>query len=152
MKKALFRAGLMVVLLVLGAGAWAGAKFFRTIAVVKASGLPTTLVKRGDVAFTVAAKGELQGSNTEMLYAPMTGGGALAIRTLRESGELVKEGETVVEFDTTEQEFKLREAEADVAEAGQQVVQAKAESEAKGEEARYALLQAHTDLQLAELE
>ena len=109
-------------------------------------------MKRGDVPFTVAAKGELAGSNTEMLSAPMTGGGALGIRELRESGELVKEGDVVVQFDTTEQEYKLREAEADVAEAGQQVIQAKAESQAKEEEARYALLQARTELTLAELD
>src|SRR6266446_5809799 len=113
MRKAAFRIGLAMAALTLALGGWASAKFFRTIAVVKASGIPTTVVKRGDVPFTVAAKGELQGSNTEMLYAPMTGGGALAIRELRESGELVKEGDIVVQFDTTEQEFKLREAEAD---------------------------------------
>ena len=152
MKKAMFRASLMVAVFLLALGGWQSAKFFRSISVVKASGVPTTLVKRGDVPFTVSAKGELQGSNTEMLLAPMTGGGALGIRVLRDSGELVKAGDVVVQFDTTEQEFKLREAEADVAEAGQQVVQAKAESQAKEEEARYALLQARTDLTLAELE
>jgi multidrug efflux pump subunit AcrA (membrane-fusion protein) len=109
-------------------------------------------VKRGDVTFTVAAKGELQGGNTEMLTAPMTGGGPVAITELRESGDLVKQGDTVVQFDTTEQTFKFREAEADVAEAEQQVVQAQAESEAKGEEARYALLQARSEMKIAELE
>src|ERR1700709_895594 len=105
MKKAVFRIGLALALLVLAGGAWAGARFFQTISGVKASGIPTTGVKRGDVDFTVAAKGELQGSNTEMLYAPMTGGGALSLRTFRESGDLVKEGEVVVQFDTTEQEY-----------------------------------------------
>jgi multidrug efflux pump subunit AcrA (membrane-fusion protein) len=104
------------------------------------------------VTFTINAKGELQGGNSEMLSAPMTGGGPVAITFLRESGELVKEGDMVVQFDTTEQDFKLREAEADLAEAEQQVLQATAESEAKAEEARYALLQAKTDLQVAELE
>jgi len=143
---------LAVLAALLALGGWQGARFFQSVAVVKASGVPTTQVKRGDVPFTVAAKGELAGSNTEMLSAPMTGGGALGIRALRESGELVKEGDVVVQFDTTEQEFKLREAEADVAEAGQQVIQAKAESQAKEEEARYALLQARTELTLAELE
>ncbi|MEO8129068.1 MAG: efflux RND transporter periplasmic adaptor subunit [Bryobacteraceae bacterium] len=149
----LLRIGLAVLLVAaLALAGRQGARFLRTVAVVNASGVPTTSVKRGDVPFTVAAKGELAGSNTEMLSAPMTGGGALGIRVLRESGELVKEGDVVVQFDTTEQEYKLREAEADVAEAGQQVMQAKAESQAKEEEARYALLQARTELTLAELE
>lgn len=114
--------------------------------------LPTAAVKRGDVAFTVAAKGELQGGNSETLVAPMTGSGALSLMDLRESGELVKKGEVVAKFDTTEQEFKLREAQADLAEAEQQLIQAKAESEAKEEEARYELLKARSELKVAQFE
>lgn len=112
--------------------------------------LPTTVVKRGDVSFTVFAKGDLQGGNTEVLSCPQVGGQALAITSLRESGELVQAGEVVVQFDTTEQEFRLREANADLAEAEQQVTQAEAESRAKEEEARYALLQARSELKVAE--
>ncbi len=64
----------------------------------------------------------------------------------------MKEGDVVAQFDTTEQEFRLREAQADLAEAEQQVVQVTAESEAKEEEARYELLKARSELKLAELE
>jgi multidrug efflux pump subunit AcrA (membrane-fusion protein) len=111
-----------------------------------------TTVKRGDVTITVTARGELQGGNSEMLNAPMVGGTDMAITSLRSPGELVKEGDVVVEFDTTEQEFKLKEAEADLAEAEQQVAQAESDAQAKDEENRYALLQAKTQLQVAELE
>lgn len=114
--------------------------------------LPSTTVKRGEVQFTVSARGELQGSNSEMMVAPMTGARELIITYLREPGELVKKGDTVVEFDTTEQEFALAEAEADLAEAGQQVAQAEAETAAKEEETRALLLQAKSDLKVAELE
>ena len=58
----------------------------------------------------------------------------------------------VAEFDTTELTFNLREAEADLAEAEQQVRQAKAESLARDEEARLALLKAESELRIAELE
>jgi len=58
----------------------------------------------------------------------------------------------VVEFDTTEQGYKLREAEADLAEAEQQVIRAKAESQAKGEEDQLALHQARSEVKLAELD
>ncbi len=64
----------------------------------------------------------------------------------------MKKGEIVVEFDTTEQEYKLKEAEADVAEAEQHLIQAEAQNEAQAEEDRYALLKAQTDVQLAELD
>ena len=116
------------------------------------AGVPTTAVKRGDVTFTVTTKGELQGGNSQMLVVPMVGGGTLAITALAESGELVEAGQVVASFDSTEQEYKLREAEADVAEAEQQVTQAQAESQAREEEARYSILQARTDLQFAEYE
>ncbi|MBI1789015.1 MAG: HlyD family efflux transporter periplasmic adaptor subunit, partial [Acidobacteria bacterium] len=119
--------------------------------VVKAS-TPTTTIKRGDVVFTVTARGELQGGNSEMLTTPMTGGNEMPITFLRKPGELVNAGDVVAELDTTEQTFNLREAEADLAEAEQQVVQAQAESQAKEEEAKYLLLQAKADLRLAELE
>src|SRR5258708_5396021 len=115
-------------------------------------GIPSTVIKRGDVTFTVTARGELQGGKTEMLTAPMTGGNDLIVTSLREPGEVVKEGETVAQFDTTEQSFKLKEAEADLAEAEQQVIQAQADSKAKEEESRYLLLQAKADLRQAELE
>lgn len=116
------------------------------------STVPTTSVKRGNVVFTVTAKGELQGGNSEMLAAPMTGGGDMTITYLRTAGEVVKTGDTVAQFDTTDQDFKLKEAEADLAEAEQQVIQAQAASQAKEEEARYDLLQAKADLRQAELE
>ncbi len=147
-------------LLVIPAGAaplaligWGAYSFYRvTSAPADAPTVPTTAVKRGDVTFTVSAKGDLQGGNTEMLTAPMTGGREMVITMLRKPGELVQAGDTVAEFDTTEQEFQLREAEADVAEAEQQLARAQAESLAKAEEARYALLQAESELRLAELE
>ena len=124
-------------------------------AVVHATGssdIPVTSVKRGDVTFTVTAKGELQGGSSEMLTAPMMGGAELTVTDLRESGALVKEGDVVAKFDTTEQEYKLKEAEADLAEAEQQVDQAHADSQAKSEEAQYELTAAKADLRQAELE
>jgi HlyD family secretion protein len=138
--------------LVLGLAAWGGARLMKAVAPAAASRLPVTSVKRGNVTITVSAKGELSGGHTEMLSAPMTGGGDMAITFLREAGEMVNPGDVVVKFDTTEQEFKLKEAEADLAEAEQQVIQTKADNQAKEEETRYALLQAKTDVRIAELE
>src|SRR3989442_244350 len=141
-------------LLFMALAGWSAFRLYQksTPAAPATSSIPATTVKRGDVAFTITAKGELQGGNSETLFAPMVGSSALVITSLRESGELVKEGDTVAEFDTTEQEFKLKEAEADLAEAEQQVAQAQAESQAKEEEARSALVQARAELRVAELE
>lgn len=118
----------------------------------RASGIPYTTVKTGTVVVTVTARGDLQGGKSEMLTAPMTGGNDMILTYLRNPGELVKNGDTVAQFDTTEQVYKLKEAEADLAEAEQQVIQAQADSQAKEEESRYELLQAKADLRQAELE
>jgi HlyD family secretion protein len=146
--------GVAVAALALALLAWGGSRLMKAVspASASASRLPVTQVKRGDVTITVTAKGELAGGNTEKLSAPMTGGGDMAITFLRGPGETVNAGDVVVKFDTTEQEFKLKEAEADLAEAEQQVIQTQADNQAKEEETRYALLQAKMDVRTAELE
>jgi hypothetical protein len=110
-----------------------------------------TRVRRGDVTFTITSNGQLQGGNPEALAAPMIGG-EMQIKSLRKPGELVKAGDIVIEFDTGEQAYKLKEAESDLAEADQQVIKARAEAEAQREENAYALLKAKSEVRLAELE
>ena len=152
MKKALIT--IPVVGLTLALAGWGGLRVYRqaTVSPVVASTIPTTAVRRGDVTFKVISKGELVGGNSEMLYAPMVGAASLAITSLRDSGDLVTPGDTVVQFDTTDQELKLKEAEADLAEAEQQVIKADAESKALEEEAKSALEKASAELRIAKLE
>ena len=86
-----------------------------------------------------------------MLTAPMVGGD-LPITSLKEPGEMVKPGDVVVEFDTTAQEYNLREAQADLAEAEQQVIKAEADAQASLEEAHYQTLSTAADVKIAALE
>lgn len=154
MKKRFFTAFLILAALAaagaIGWGAFRASK--AVVAAETAPDVPTTRVKRGRVTITVSARGELQGGNSEMLVAPMAGVDSMAITSLREPGELVREGDVVVEFDATQQEFNLREAQADLLEAEQNVIQAKATSEATQEETRWQLESAKSDLALAQLE
>ena len=140
-----------LVLLMAALLGWGGFKLYQISTAEAASPLPSTTVKRSAVRIAVTAKGDLQGGKSEMLGAPMTGGGALVLKYLRNSGELVNEGDVVAEFDTTEQAYALREAEADLAEADQQVSQATADNLAREEEDRLSLVQAQSDVELAEL-
>lgn len=117
-----------------------------------ADGVPVATVKRGDVRFFVTAKGQLIGGNSQKLIAPMVGSQELVITQLRRPGELVNQNDVVVEFDTTEQEYELLEAQADLAEAEEQVKRASAETEARKEETRFALANAEAQVKLAELE
>ncbi|MGD0500217.1 MAG: efflux RND transporter periplasmic adaptor subunit [Bryobacteraceae bacterium] len=132
--------------------AWGAFRISRTAAATPASETPTTRVKRGPVAITVAARGDIQGGNPEMLTAPAVAQDTLTVTFLRQPGELVKAGDVVVEFDTTQQEYNMREAEADMAEAGQQILQTQADNAASDEETRDAVDAAKTKVAVAELE
>ncbi len=83
---------------------------------------------------------------------PWWAAATIAITDLREPGELVNPGDVVVQFDTTQQEYNLKEAQADLAEAEQQVIQADATAQAASEEAQYLVLSTKSDVQIAELE
>ena len=141
----------VVVIAVLGTLAWGAMRVIQMTAPEDKNQIPTTKVRKGKVTISVSARGELQGGNSEVLTGPMIGGD-LPITYLREPGEPVKPGDTVVEFDTTAQEYNLREAEADLAEAEQQVIKAEADAQATIEEARYQTLTTASDVKIAELE
>jgi len=143
---------LTAVVIAIGVGSWGAMRFVKAASTGTTSTVPTTRVKRGKVTVTVSARGELQGGNSEMLVVPMVGGGDIAITSLRQAGELVEAGDVVVAFDTTQQEYNLREAQADLAEAEQQVIRAEADSEATAQEAAYAILSAEADVKTAELD
>ncbi|HEV8417084.1 MAG TPA: HlyD family efflux transporter periplasmic adaptor subunit [Bryobacteraceae bacterium] len=149
MKKAILISGLVIV--VVAALAWGGMRVIQLTAPEDRNEIPTTRVRKGKVTISVSARGELQGGNSEVLTAPMVGGD-LPITSLREPGELVKPGDVVVEFDTTAQEYNLREAQADLAEAEQQVIKAQADAQASLEEAHYQTLSTAADVKMAELE
>lgn len=147
--------GLFVALLfiaALGAAVFFGWRMYRTVSLEKSNDIPTAEVQRGDLVLNITARGELRGGNPQTLTAPMIGGTEMHITELRKTGEEVKKGDVVVQFDTTEQQFKLKEAEADLAEAEQNFMKAQAQREADAEEDRYALLKAKSDVRLAELD
>lgn len=143
--------GIVAVLAVLGGLAWGAMRLIRVANTTAAVEIPTTTVRRGKVSISVSARGELQGGNSEMIVVPPLGADSTAVTFLRSPGEQVNPGDTIVEFDTTLQDYNLREAEADLAEADQQVIQAQAAADAGDEENRYAILQAESDVKIAEL-
>lgn len=146
---------LAAVLSVLGVLAWSAFRIVRTVEAARATAVvetPSARVKRGAVAITVTARADLQGGNAEMLVAPQVAQDALTITFVRIPGELVKPGDVVVEFDTTQQEYNLREAEADLAEAQQRVIQTEADNQANDEETAYAVEAARNRVLLADIE
>jgi multidrug efflux pump subunit AcrA (membrane-fusion protein) len=141
-----------VLICAIAAPAWYGTKAYRALSASSQVVIPTATVQRGDLSLAVTARGSVNGGNPEVLTAPLTGGSDMHITELRRTGEPVKAGDVVIQFDITEQEYKLKEAEADLAEAEQHLIQAKAQQGADQEEDRYALLKAQSDVKLAELD
>jgi multidrug efflux pump subunit AcrA (membrane-fusion protein) len=138
---------LSVIALIAGLGVWA----VRAVTRGKQIVVPTVRVQRGDLSMAITARAELRGGNPETLVVPMTGG-EQHITMLLKPGDQVKAGDVVVQLNTSEQEFKLKEAESDLAEAEQHLLQAKAQNAADSEDDAYALSKAKSDLTLAELD
>jgi HlyD family secretion protein len=124
----------------------------RTSPVTTAEDVPTGHVKRGDLDMKVYVTGELRASRSEMLLAPPIGGGSLQITHLLHTGAPVKKGELVMEFDPTEQLFKLDQNRSELLQAEQEITKAKADAEVVSAQDKVALLKARFDVRRAELD
>lgn len=113
--------------------------------------IPTARVAQGDVPVVVHATGELRPVRSAGLVAPAIGG-PLQILQIRGTGTPVKEGDVVVEFDTTEQEEKLAQAVSALAQAEQEIAKMRADIVVQRAEAQVTLLMARFDVRRAELD
>lgn len=114
--------------------------------------VPTTTVRRTDVAIEVSARGELQGGGARPLIVPRAGVAELPITFLRNTGDLVNAGDVVATFDPSGQQYDLLEAEADLEEARQQQIKAEAEAFIALEKARLEVTTSQADLKGSELD
>jgi biotin carboxyl carrier protein len=117
-----------------------------------ATDVPTGRVKRGDLDMKVFVTGELKASHSEMLTAPPIGGGALQITHLLHTGSVVKKGDLVIDFDPSEQRFKLDQNRSELMQAEQEITKAKADAAVVAAQDKVALLKARFDVRRAELE
>ena len=115
------------------------------------SEIPTTRVKWGDLEMNVYADGELRASHSEMMTAPPIGGGSLEITHLLHTGTVVKKGDLVMEFDPSEQRYKLEQNRSELLQAEQEITKAKADAAVTTASDKVALLKARFDVRRAEL-
>lgn len=115
--------------------------------------IPTARVKRGTLEIKVYSRGELRPTTSAMLMAPpVVGGGALQIVTLAKTGTRVNPGDVVIEFDPSEQEYKLEQAKSGLSEAEQQIAKSKADAAVSAAQDKVSLLKARFDVRRAELD
>jgi multidrug efflux pump subunit AcrA (membrane-fusion protein) len=114
--------------------------------------IPTTKVKRGDLEMNVVANGELRASHTEVMTAPPIGGGSLEITHLLHTGTIVKKGDLVMEFDPSEQRYKVEQNRSELLQAEQEITKAKADAAVTAAQDKVALLKARFDVRRAQLD
>jgi len=141
-----------VVAVVLCAVAFVVAAVRKAAPVAAGDDLPTSRVKRGDLDMKVHATGELRASHFEMLTAPPIGGGSLEITHLLHTGAVVRKGDLVMEFDPTEQRYKLEQNRSELLQAEQEITKAKADAAVTAAQDKVALLKARFDVRRAELD
>jgi hypothetical protein len=108
-------------------------------------------VQRGRVQVTVHAAGDLRAMRSVPIFVPPVGGSP-AIISLAPSGSAVRAGDTVVEFDPSEQEFALEQARFDLQLADEEIVKSEAEAAAQSAEDEVALLKARFEVRRTELD
>ena len=129
----------------------AGAIVLRSVSAAAPKTVPTAHVQRGRVQVTVYTVGDLRAARTMQLTVPPMGG-QLQILKLAETGEALKAGDIVLEFDAAEQEFNLEQARFDLQLAEQEIVKADTQSAVQAADDEVALLHARYDVRRGELD
>lgn len=117
----------------------------------RGNAVPTARVVKGPLKLTVHASGELRAGRTVNLITPPVGG-MLRIVHMVQTGEMVKAGDVVMEFDPADQLYALEQARSEMAEAEQGIVKMQADAAVQRAEDEEALLTARFDVRRAELD
>jgi multidrug efflux pump subunit AcrA (membrane-fusion protein) len=138
------------ILLVGGIGAVVAAS--RVSLPVKADEIPLGEVKRGEIDLKVHATGELRASHAIMLSAPAVGGDSLQLTHLARTGQLMKKGDLVFEFDPSEQHYKVEQNNSELMQAEQETTKARADAVVLAAEDKVLLLKDRYSVRRAELD
>jgi HlyD family secretion protein len=133
--------------------ATAGCGTFASIARLQKSDarVPVVRVVREPVEVKIYTIGELRPARTAMITAPPVAGGTLQIVEIVRTGALVKQGDIVVQFDPSEQEYNLEQSKSQLEEADQQIKKMKADQSVRVAQEHVSLLKAQYEVQRAEL-
>jgi biotin carboxyl carrier protein len=149
MKRGIIQTGVFLALLI-----FAGA----SVACRQASALageldvPTATVKEADLQLKVLTTGALRTKESRVIAAPPIAGGTLQIIKLARFGAQVHNGDVVLEFDPSEQEYNLAQNRSDLLQAEQEIVKSKADAAVQTAQDQTALLKAKYAVRRAELE
>ncbi len=115
------------------------------------SEVPTARVVRGNLKLDVHATGELRAVKSMTITAPPVGGTLRLVR-LADTGASVKAGDVVLEFDPADQQYQLEQSRSELAQAEQEIVKMRADTEVQVAQDEVDLLTARFDVRRAELD
>ena len=147
MKKAIFR---LFVLAILAAAGWSGYRFFKQLP-ERQETIPTAKVQRGDVVIRAYSRGELHAIRAQTITAPNLFG-TVQVTRLAPIGALAKEKDLIVEYDDSERQAALEEAQLSVQSVDEQIKKAKADLAIQQSQDQVTLLKTRYDVQRAEFE
>src|SRR5215472_7149529 len=116
------------------------------------SDIPFAPVQRGELDLKVYTTGELKANHSMALTAPPIGGGSLKITKLLHTGTPVKKGDVVMEFDPSEQRYKLEQSHSELLQAEQDMTKAKTDAAVQAASDQVELLKARFAVRRAQLE
>jgi HlyD family secretion protein len=137
----------LVVLLLLG-GAAAG--IYRMTKVQASATFPLAPARKGDFFVIVRSRGELKANRSVQVYAPMVP--QLRIAWLAASGEMIKEGDPMIKFDSSAAQQQLLQKEAALRQAQASLDQAVAQARIEAEQDKSDLADAQYTVEKAKLE
>lgn len=137
-----------VTVLVAAVALFAPARHFAS----SAGDVPIARVKRGSLDLRVYTSGQLEAVHSTTLAAPAIGGGTLLIVHLLHTGVPVKKGDIVIEFDPSEQRYKLEQSRSELLQADQEIIKAQADAAVLTAQDKVALLKARFAVRSAELD
>lgn len=114
--------------------------------------VPVAEVRHGEMNVEIHATGELDANKAVMLTAPTIGGSSLQITYLASNGDRVKKGDMVVEFDPSEQQYKLEQNRSELSQADEEIIKARADGAVLAAEDKVALLKARHGVRRSELD
>jgi len=121
MKKAFYR---LLALAILAGGGWYGYQWYKKLPSRQAQ-VATAKVQRGDMVIRAFSRGELRAVRSVTLVSPNLNG-TVQVTTLAPAGALAKEKDLVVEYDDSERQAALDEAQLAVQSDDEQIKYVKA--------------------------
>jgi multidrug resistance efflux pump len=115
------------------------------------SSVPTARVARGALELSVHAKGDLRASKFSTLQAPPVSG-TLRLLKIVETGIAVHKDDVIMEFDPTEPQYQLEQAQSELAEADQAILKYKSDRDVQLAQDKFDLLTAGFDVRRAQLD